>query len=371
MRNSNSLVISTDVKKITEEWSKRSRNLKRNKVELPDLTDVINPQHDDTALIIQRMKRFDYNRGGLAANTVSSLTSALKKWRFFCSAQELYAFPLHDHAYFELFLKSLVLDGYSISTVKQTKSLLSSFYDYLKIDNPAKDEDVKALIKSLIQDHIDLHSEAYRQSQATPMRIHNLHHLYQLNDEEQFNSSYLSNMRDIAFLAIAYSTCLRIDEIRNLKPKHIKVLKSGKIKINRTRSKTSTNVKAKYLTGEEANRLVMYMTKVRAHLSSDDYLFTWITSSYRTPNPQVPITKANAIGIFHRQYKRLSNSPYGIEYTTAWSGHSGRVGHVIDAKIIDKVSDWELMQLGEWTTMRMVSLYLRNWMEFAYEQENM
>lgn len=370
IKKSNSLTVKADVRQIASQWSERANKLQRHRVQLPDLTDVINPKHEHSKHIINRMHRFDSNRGGLTANSVKALCSALKKWKQFCSVQELYAFPLDDHIYFELFLKGMVLDDYSIATIKQTRAMISSFYTYLKIDNPANTPDIKSFIKSLVEDFIDLKGDAYRQSQATPLRRTDLNNLYTLNDTDPISPKFLANLRDIAFLSVAYATCLRVTEISNIKVKHIAKQSNGKVKISRTRSKTSTSVKAKYLESEQAERLLMYYEKVSPYLKQDDYLFTWVTSAYNVPNGQKPLTKSNSIGIFKKQYARLAKSRFGVSYNSPWSGHSARVGRVIDGKVIDDLTDWGLMQLGEWTSMKMVSVYLRNWMEYEFDADS-
>lgn len=360
MTTKQQLITTGDSSYIQNAWANRQKKINRTRIALPDLTAVIAPSHDLSPHIIKRMQRFDMNRGGFAANTVKGMCSALRKWRDYCVSHRIYAFPLSDDAHFELFLQALVLSHYSVATVQQCRSLISSFYDYLGIPNPASTRDIRAFMKSLKEDYIDLTGNAYTQKQASPLRRHHIEALYQLNDTQPIDRHYFYHIRDIAFIALAYSTCLRMSEIRHVKKRHVEIDSSGtKIRLHRTRSKTSTSVKAKIIEGVAATRFIAYFNRVKDRLEDDHYIFSHITPSYRVITPHIPLTNSVTINIFKRQCLRLQRASLLSNDTQSWSAHSARVGRVQDGREIDNLTDLELQRLGEWTTMRMVSLYLR------------
>nr|MBF4264977.1 integrase [Vibrio anguillarum] len=51
-------------------WKERQKKLKRFDIELPDLSDVINPNSAETKSILNRLINFNKDRGGLSANTL-------------------------------------------------------------------------------------------------------------------------------------------------------------------------------------------------------------------------------------------------------------------------------------------------------------
>lgn len=359
MNSKRALVTTGDSAHIQRAWAERQKKLKRNSIALPDLTHVIHPNHEQTRHIIKRMGRFDMNRGGFAANTVKSMCWALRKWRDYCIANQIYAFPLAEDAHFELFLQAMVLSEYSISTTQQIRSLLSIFYEYLEIENPATGRDIAAFIKTLKEDHIDLTGNAYVQKQATALRRHHISKLYDLNDHQPIDRHFFKNVRDVAFIAAAYATCLRMSEIRHLKKRHVIVEGDSKVRVLRTRSKTSINVREKLILDEEARRFLSYFNRVKDKFDDEHYLFSHITSSYKTVTPDIPLSSSVTIEIFKRQCRRLKKAGYLDMAYLEWSAHSCRIGRIQDLKELDNATDLELQRAGEWTTMRMVSLYLR------------
>jgi len=351
-------------------WSKRKESLKRFDVKLPTLSDVIDTECSQYDHIIDRLRKFEHDRGGLAVSTLRMLVVVLKKWKAFCVARELWAFPHSNSKALELFLMKLVVEEKSIATVSQYRSQLLYFFDYLEIYNPGRSPDVKSIIKSLKQDHVELTGEAYQQEQATPFRLRHLEALQRhFNTLKKYQIS-ITDQKAMAVVATAYGTALREDEICRIKKRHLHFTHNshGKlaIKLLRTRSKTGVDVRSKWINGECAKVIKVYFDQVSGVLDDEHYLFSSISRCLKPLSPDTAMTGKTVDRLFYRLHKTLkeiNEIDPTIENKKAWSGHSARIGRVQDAYQIEKLSFLEIERLGDWKLSTMVKRYLREILE--------
>ncbi len=367
---SNQIALTESDQETLSKWRSRQSNLSRFQVTLPTLSEVVDPHCQDYSKILRRLAKFEKDRGGLATTTMKMLSVVLKKWKEFCLKRQIYAFPQLDSSTLELFLMTLVVNDKSIATISQYRSQLLYFFDYLELYNPARSPDIKAIIKSLKEDQVELTGEAYSQEQATPFRLRHLTVL-----DEHFKSLWpheirLSDRKAMAVVSTAYASCLREDEICRIKKKHLIKTSdsSGELafKLTRTRSKTGVDVKSKWITGSYAVTLNEYLNLVDAALDDDHYVFSNVSQGLIPLTPETPMTGKTVDRIFARlHHLLLSKSQLDIALVgkKPWSGHSARIGRVQDAYQIEKLSFLEIERLGDWKLSTMVKRYLREILE--------
>ncbi|MBF4252780.1 hypothetical protein EAY39_12595 [Vibrio anguillarum] len=345
-------------------WKERQKKLKRFDIELPDLSDVINPNSAETKSILNRLINFNKDRGGLSANTLKMLVMVLKKWAAFCKLRDVYAFPLMTQQTVELFLMDMVVRGYSIATISQYRNQIGYIYNYLKLPNPVTSTEVKAFMKSLKEDHVELTGTSYRQKQASAFRRIHLNRLIALNKEYQLPKVKWTRIRDIALISLAYATCLREGEICRIMKRHVIVSGEGhdrNVMIKRTKSKTTTNVKAKHLKGVYAQTFLKFFDSISPLIENDDYIFSHTSRGGLPLNPTTPMSGLSVDRAFRRQFIRLSeDDTIPLDGISPWTGHSARVGRVQDGYQIDKLNSTQLRRLGDWSSDAMIMLYLRD-----------
>nr|MBF4371331.1 hypothetical protein [Vibrio anguillarum] len=112
-------------------------------------------------------------------------------------------------------------------TISQYRNQIGYIYNYLKLPNPVTSTEVKAFMKSLKEDHVELTGTSYRQKQASAFRRIHLNRLIALNKEYQLPKVKWTRIRDIALISLAYATCLREGEICRIMKRHVIVSGEG------------------------------------------------------------------------------------------------------------------------------------------------
>ncbi|MEZ8198405.1 tyrosine-type recombinase/integrase [Vibrio splendidus] len=359
-----------------EKWKARQGKIGRFEVPLPDLKAGVASHHELAPSINERIDKFEKDRGGLAKSSMRMLSTVLKSWLLFCELRGIPAFPQVNSNAVEIYLMGLIESDKSIATVVQYRNQLRYFYNYLLIFNPANTPDVSSIIKSLKTDQVEITGESYQQTQATPLRRSHLNFLLDKHDALDERVTYQLNITQRKAIAIAttlYATCLREDEICRIKLKHLKFVhdKNGDIavKVSRTRSKTGVGVRSKWVTGRYAVTLQRYFNIVSPVLHENDFLFSNVSNSLKPLTPQTPPSGSTIVRNLNKLFHQLKQilEEKGIEDAIinrkAWTGHSGRVGKIIDLYQLDKMRIPDIQLVGDWKNSEMVNLYLREVIE--------
>ena len=197
--------------------------------------------------------------------------------------------------------------------------------------------------------------------QAVPFRIGDLLTL----DESWSGSDRLQHIRDLTFLHVPYATLQRVSELARLRVRNISRAPDGRIVLDVAWTKTivMTGSLIKGLGDLSSQRLTEWLTISGLIAEPDAYIFGPV---HRTNRAQVAFKKTLSTraleDIFARAWQEAGAGqdmkPNKNRYR-GWSGHSTRVGAVIDMAT-KKYSTAQIMQEGAWKKAETVMRYIRH-----------
>ncbi|WP_305843198.1 tyrosine-type recombinase/integrase [Photobacterium leiognathi] len=346
-------------RKVKQLWRQQQKNLKRFKLNFPDLSDSFSPDWIELPEVLKKLKEFDVTRGGYSHHTLKMLSLVLRKWDTYCKSESLYTFPISPEILLGWF-QGLKLTGMSINTLKQYRAQLSLFHTVMQVDDATKYPGLRHFFKSLAKDEMEITGSQVIELQAKPFRKSHLIKLMNYWGDYEKPLPY----RDLTVLTVAYGTLLREGEIGSIRKKHINILENGDVNIERVTSKTSISPEPKRLTGRFAEIVYQYLTLYCKNLDSEDFIFCWLTKQGNRPVSyrQTPMSGMTIDRIYQRAHKTLYSEcdtvTSGCAQRKIWSGHSSRVGALQDGYAAG-LSLTQLIQLGDWKSNTMVLRYLR------------
>lgn len=344
---------------VEQQWRHQQQTLKRFTVALPDLSNSFDPEMDELPAVLKRLAEFDENRAGKSFNTIRMLAFVLRTWDQHCQSLALYSFPVNPDVLLNWF-KALKLGRRSINTISQYRAQLSLFHKIMAIEDMTRHPRIDSFFASLKKDQAELSGEQVVELQARPFKKEHLRLLISRWDDTSKPLLY----RDLTVLAIAYGTLLRESEIGAIRLRHIEILSSGEINIERVSAKTCISPEPKRLTRQFADIVQQYISLFCSDLDPDDYLFSWLTVTGKRPLKyrQTAMSGMTIDRIYQRAAKELDMC-YAVttnkhKSRAVWSGHSSRVGALQDGYMAG-MSLTQLIQLGDWKSNEMVLRYLR------------
>ena len=343
-----------------QQWDKQKEKLSRFKLNFPNLNESFDPDWIELPTVLQSLREFEENRGGLSTHTLKMLAFVVRKWDDYCKENNAYSFPIHAPVLLTWF-KTLKLEfDVKINTLKQYRAQLSLFHKIMNTDDITKLPSVATFFKSLPKDEMEITGSQVIELQAKPFRKHHLMQLMDLWGNEKRPVPF----RDLTVLTVSYGTLLREGEIGKIRKKHIKYLQNGDINIERVTSKTAINPEPKRLTGRFSAIVKRYMETYCQVLDNDDFVFSWLTVKGARPAGyrQTPMSGMTIDRIYQRAHDLLTERGDTVTSTQAhrqiWSGHSSRVGALQDGYHAG-LNLTQLIQLGDWKSNEMVLRYLR------------
>ncbi|MCY9872380.1 tyrosine-type recombinase/integrase [Vibrio barjaei] len=376
-------------KRLTPYFADRKK-YKRFNIELEDLSQEIDLSHPLAEKAIENLKMFDLSRDSLRANSIIALNSVIRSWVSFnrmFNEKSLPCDPLMTIAYY----MHLDSEGKKLNTIKQHQAQISKIHKVAGLPNPNDHAEVMSFIRTLQDTMAETDDPRAIPDQAYPLRHTDLKALSAIYSK----SDKVDDIRDMAVLSLAYATMLREEEVCELRIKRMELLDDGGIKITRNISKTeNTDLRPKYINASFAAPIMKYFNLRtnndldRLNAIGDEFFVVGLTPrSTSLRNPSTAITPKTFNKIFERAYgllhpefvelkqnlskqsvkdsvnkKELGNTyPY-------WTGHSARVGCIVDAyekRVELNLTDKDLMDMGDWRDMQMVNKYIRRFSKVA------
>lgn len=199
-----------------------------------------------------------------------------------------------------------------------------------------------------------------RTGQAVPFCLADLQSL----DSRWQNSPQLKEMRNLAFLHVAYSTLLRVSELARLRVSDISRAEDGRIILDVAWTKTivQTGGLIKALSTLSSQRLTEWISLSGLAAEPDAFLFCPVHRSNKAiVATRQPLSTPALEGIFMHAWREAGKAqPKGNKNRyRGWSGHSARVGAAQDmAKQGYAVA--QIMQEGTWKKPETLMRYIRN-----------
>ncbi|MGR5347196.1 hypothetical protein [Vibrio mediterranei] len=354
-------------------------------IELEDLSKDVDPDSNEYSLIIEGLSDFHFSQDELRANSQRALNTITRSYVKFCREIHLYALPFEPLVVLG-YLMSLEQKGLKFNSIKQHRAQLAKLAEIAGLMDPTSHKYIKAYMSGLETRLAKNSPEKIEPKQAPPFQAYHLQLV--LDKWGDTVTKRALRLRDIAVLVLAWSTALRQEEIREMRIQDVKTEPDGSLLISRRLSKTKKRgLGPKKVSPFLAQWITKYLNK-RHHEAETPLLGSDYLVSAVTPNGELftqaseKMTGRGLNGIFERAFlaiditarkeksklvKKLGSSqvnkrdydPNGRCFT----GHSGRVGCLVDAKLNQaklKLTDDDLLRVGDWRSRDMMDLYLRN-----------
>ncbi|MCT8348843.1 tyrosine-type recombinase/integrase [Photorhabdus temperata] len=178
-------------------------------------------------------------------------------------------------------------------------------------------------------------------------------------------SDRLKEIRNLAFLFIAYNTLLRISNIARLQVKDLIFNRDGSVMLNIGYTKTIVDGQGitKALSPRASASLLRWLNVAGLIDHHDAYIFCKVHRVNKAIiTTAKPLTRPNLERIFSAAWAVVQGDKKGVEnkgrYTT-WTGHSARVGAAQDMTE-SGYSLAQIMHEGTWTKAETVLGYIRH-----------
>jgi integrase len=292
----------------------------------------------------------------LSKNTWDSLLSSVNRWAQYCHEHHASWLPA-DPELFRLYLLNMHESGLSNATVRKHYSMINMLHEQAGLPKPRESKAVRLVMRRITRQSIEDGEEI---GQAVPFHRKDLIAVCKVLDE----SDTLRNLRNAAFLHVAYSTLLRIAELGRIRVKNIYFEdQHAIIRVGFTKTIVTSEGVTKKLSTASSKRLQAWLTRSGLDCEPEAHVFCKVDKSDRVIiNTAKPMDRKNLEGIFESAWglvypgeRRARNKG---RYDT-WSGHSARVGAAQDMALAG-VALPRILQAGNWSKPETVMRYLRN-----------
>lgn len=311
----------------------------------------------DDADMADRLREFVQDREAFSDNTWRQLLSVMRigsRWAEENSRRFLPMTPADLRDY----LLWLQATGRASSTITTHAALISMLHRNAGLMPPNRSPVVFRAVKKINRTAV---IAGERAGQAVPFRIGDLLSL----DKSWCDSDRLQQLRDLAFLHVAYATLLRVSELCRLRVRDISRAPDGRIVLDVAWTKTivMTGGLIKGLGDLSSQRLTEWLNASGLIAEPDAFIFGPVHRTNRaTPSTEKPLTTRALEDIFARAWQEAGPGwdakPNKNRYR-GWSGHSTRVGAAIDMAT-KKYSTAQIMQEGTWKKAETVMRYIRH-----------
>ncbi|WP_342755474.1 tyrosine-type recombinase/integrase [Pantoea sp. MBD-2R] len=326
---------------------------------MPEITaaDDLLPLISSDDAISARLKEFVQDKEAFSANTWRQLLSVMRicfRW----AADNSRSFLPMQSADLRDYLGFLHSSGRASSTIATHASLIAMLHRNAGLISPTVSPLVFRTIKKINRTAV---IAGERTGQAVPFRLADLMML----DERWRNSSRKKEMRNLAFLHVAYGTLLRISELARLRVGDITRAEDGRIilDVGWTKTIVQTGGLIKALSTLSSQRLTEWIESAGLAVEPDAFLFGPVHRSNQViVTCDRPLTTPALEAIFIQAWQiagPLQPAKANKNRYRGWSGHSARVGAAQDmAKQGYAVA--QIMQEGTWKKPETLMRYIRN-----------
>lgn len=303
-----------------------------------------------------KLAAFVRHREAFSANTWRQLLSVMRIcWRW--SQENRRSFLPMSPDDMQDYLFHLQTIGRSTSTISVHAALMSMLHRNAGLVPPTIASDVVRARKKINRIAV---MSGERTGQAVPFCRPDLNRL----DAEWAHSPRLQQLRDLAFMHVAYSTLLRMSELSRLRIRDISRAADGRIilDIGWTKTILQSGGIVKSLSAKSSRRLSEWVTAAGLASEPDAVIFCPVHRSNRIARvSEVPMS-APCLEDIYRRARQAAGETKALETNkgryASWSGHSARVGAAQDMAR-KGISIAQIMQEGTWTQTQTVMRYIR------------
>ncbi|ROR15162.1 phage integrase family protein [Erwinia sp. JUb26] len=303
------------------------------------------------------LEEFVEDKDAFSPNTWRQLFSVMRICYRWAEENGRTFFPLSP-ADLRDYLSWLQASGRASSTIASHTALIAMLHRNAGLVSPGTSPLVFRTLKKINRSAV---VSGERTGQAVPFRLSDLSRL----DTRWAGSDRLQQVRDLAFLHLAYNTLLRVSELARLRVGDISRTEDGRIILDVAWTKTivQTGGLIKALSSHSSQRLSEWLMISGLAAEPDAYLFCPVHRS-NTPrvNSASPLTLPALEKIFQLAWREVGPAIAAKSNKgryQGWSGHSARVGAAQDMAR-QGYSVPQIMQEGTWKKPETLMRYIRN-----------
>ncbi|OKP01587.1 tyrosine-type recombinase/integrase [Xenorhabdus eapokensis] len=307
--------------------------------------------------VLRNLKAFIKDKDAFADNTWNQFLITVRKWCQWCLAKGRPYLPV-EADYMRDYLWELHERGLAPATISSCAAMLNLLHRQAGLIPAGDSQKVKRVLKKI---HRLAIVNGEQEGQAIPFRIADLNRL----DAAWQASAQLKDVRNLAFLFVAYNTLLRVSNLARLKVSDVMYQRDGSVLLNVGYTKTIVNGQGvvKALSPRAAVRLLAWLEVSGLSVHPDAYVFCRVhRSNQAVVTTGVPMSNraltqifADAWAVVYGEHQQAKNKG---RYAT-WTGHSARVGAAQDMTAFG-YSLAQIMHEGTWTKPETVLGYIRN-----------
>ncbi|HBT4785553.1 TPA: tyrosine-type recombinase/integrase [Klebsiella variicola subsp. variicola] len=314
------------------------------------LRDVDGP-HKEAALNFLQFLR---DKGAYSTNTLRDLRLVFKAWARWCADRHLGWYPIDPEAVRE-YLLQMHDNQLASTTIEKHYAMINMLLTQCGQPSLATSKPVSLVMKRIRREAVVLNGE--RTGQAVPLQWADL----KLVGILLSRTGRLTDLRNRAFLYVAYNTLLRMAEMSRIRVRDLEVT-GDTVTIHVGHTKTTTTVAGidKRLARCTTDALNDWLEASGLAEHPDAILFPPVHRSGKVRVTETPLTAPALEKIFSRAWLLLGKDDAVMNkkrYRT-WTGHSARVGAAIDMAE-KQVSLVEIMREGTWKKPETLMRYLR------------
>lgn len=306
--------------------------------------------------LTRKLEAFVRHRDAFSPNTWRQLLSVMRIcWRW--SQENRRSFLPMTPEDLQDYLFHLQAIGRATSTISVHAALIAMLHRNAGLVPPTVSPDVVRARKKINRTAV---VSGERTGQAVPFCRPDLNRL----DAAWQHSSRLQQLRDLAFMHVAYGTLLRMSELSRLRVRDISRAADGRIILDVGWTKTilQSGGMVKALSARSSERLMEWIHAAGLASEPDAILFCPIHRSNKVTNTATVPMSAPCLEDIWRRATRQAGEKSSLKTNkgrySSWSGHSARVGAAQDMAR-KGISIAQIMQEGTWTQTQTVMRYIR------------
>lgn len=295
------------------------------------------------------------DKEAFSEHTWKMLMSVCRAWAGWCAESGYTWFPA-DPENVRDYLLSLQERGCAVKTIEQHLGQLNMLHKRAGLPRPSDSNAVSLVMRRIRKENVDAGERA---KQALAFERRDFHQVRAMLG----GSDRVKDVRNLAFLGLAYNTLLRIAEIARIRVKDITRTEGGRmlVRIGRTKTLVSTAGVEKALSLNVTQLVERWIAVSGVGEDPNNYLFCRVLKNdVAGPSSTSKLTTRALENIFEAVHRTIYGAKNdSTERYLAWSGHSARVGAARDMARAG-VGVMEIMQAGGWTNVNIVMSYIRN-----------
>ncbi|WP_255296776.1 tyrosine-type recombinase/integrase [Leclercia adecarboxylata] len=306
-----------------------------------------------SAEVEKNLRAFMDDREAYSENTFKKLMVVIRSWSAWCVERGISPLPVLPGDARDYFL-TLHDAGLASSSIDNHYAMLNMLLRISGLPDLKNSNQVQLALKKIRRISV---MDGEKTGQAVPFRFTDL----QIANHILSQSDRPADLRNRAFLFVAYNTLLRVQEIARIRVRDVSV-KDERVVLELTHTKTMLTAAGviKHLSLPASRVLLEWLRVSNLNEHPEAVIFSAVRKNGTVTVTDKPMTTPTLEKIFQDIWRKMGkdDEPANKGRYKTWSGHSARVGAAQDMADRD-VSMTQIMHEGTWAKPETVMRYLR------------